>query len=141
MTVFVDTAVLMHAAGGEHPLKAPSAEIIRQVASGGLAGVISAEVIQEIAHRFVHARQPERAEELIGLALEVFSPVIPVSHAVVERMPGLIRRYPSLEARDLIHLATCVEERIETIISPDRAFDAVSEVQRIDPVDAVRFSG
>lgn len=137
MTVFIDTAILMYAAGAKHPLKAPSAEIIRRVASGDLAGVTSAEVIQEIAHWFVHSRQPERAAELIGLALEVFSPVIPVGHAVVERLPGLIRRYPSLEARDLIHVATCLEERIETIISPDRAFDDVAELTRLDPADAV----
>jgi len=140
VTVFIDTAILMYAAGGEHPMKSPSAEIIRRVASGDLAGVISAEVIQEIGHRFMHARQPERAAELIGLALEVFSPVIPVSHVVVERMPGLIRRYPSLEARDLIHVATCLEERIETIVSPDRAFDVVAELKRIEPADAVQLA-
>lgn len=137
MTVFIDTAIIMYAAGADHPLKAPSAEIVRRVASGELDGVISAEVVQEVAHRFVHLRQPERAAELIGHALEVFSPVIPIGQAVVERMPGLIRRYPSLQARDLIHVATCLEERIETIISPDRAFGVVSELQRIDPVDAV----
>ncbi len=136
MTVFIDTAVIMYAAGAEHPLKAPSAEIVRRVASGELAGVTSAEVIQEIAHRFVHAQQPERAAELIGHALEVFSPVIPIGQAVVERMPGLIRRYPSLQARDLIHVAACLEERIEAIVSPDRAFDIVSELERIDPADA-----
>lgn len=140
MTVFIDTAVIMYVAGADHPLKAPSAEVMRRVASGELAGVTSAEVVQEIAHRYVHIGQPERAAELIGHTLQVFSPVIPIGPSVVERMPGLIRRYPSLQARDLIHLATCLDERIETIISPDRAFDAVTEVQRIDPVDAAGSS-
>lgn len=40
-------------------------------------------------------------------------------------------------ARDLVHVhvATCAEEGITTIVSPDRAFDAVGPVRRIDPAD------
>jgi predicted nucleic acid-binding protein len=54
-------------------------------------------------------------------------------------LPGLIRRYPSLSARDLVHVATCMEERIETIVSSDRGFDAVTEVTRLDPADPAVF--
>ena len=135
MTVFIDTAVIMYAAGAEHPLKQPSAEILRGVAGGGIPGVTSAEVIQEIVHRFVHAGRPHLAVALARSALRLFSPVIPIGTDVVERLPGLIGRYPSLSARDLMHVATCMEERIEVIVSPDRGFDAVSEVTRLDPAD------
>ena len=135
MTVFVDTAVIMYAVGTAHPLKAASAEILRRVASGALHGVTSAEVIQEIVHRFVHAGRPERAAEVAGHALAVFSPVVPVSHAVVERLPGLLARYPNAAARDLLHVATCLEERIGTIVTPDRDFDGISELRRADPAD------
>lgn len=133
MTVFIDTAVLMYAAGGKHPLKDPCARILAQVGAGELNGLISAEVIQEVAHRFVHLHQPERAVTLMNEALELFAPVIPIGHSVVARMPGLVRRYPALEARDLIHVATCLEEAIEAIVTPDRGFDAVTELRRIDP--------
>ena len=135
MTVFVDTAVIMYAVGTAHPLKAASAEILRRVASGAMHGVTSAEVIQEIVHRFVHAGRPERAAEVAGHALAVFSPVVPVSHAVVERLPGLLDRYPNAAARDLLHVATCLEERIGTIVTPDRDFDGISELRRADPAD------
>lgn len=140
MTLFVDTAVIMYAAGGDHPLKQPSADIVRRIASGDLGGVTSAEVIQEIAHRFVHAGRPEQAAQLTTFALDLFSPVLPIGQAVVERLPGLIRRYPSLQARDLIHVATCLEERIDAIISPDRGFDKVAELRRIDPADTTALA-
>lgn len=135
MTVFVDTAVIMYAVGTDHPLKPASAEILRRVASGVMHGVTSAEVIQEIVHRFVHAGRPLRAAEVAGHALAVFSPVIPVGHAVVERLPGLLARYPTMAARDLLHVATCLEERIQTIVTPDRDFDLVAELRRADPTD------
>jgi len=102
--------------------------------------VTSAEVIQEIAHRFMHACQPDQAATLALHALDVFAPVLPIGQAVVERLPGLIRRYPSLQACDLLHVATCLEERIEAIVSPDRAFDEVAELRRIDPTDAAALA-
>ncbi len=135
MTVFLDTAVLMYAAGSDHRLKQPCAAILTSIAEGSLNAVISAEVIQEIAHRFMHVRQPGSAIQLITYALELFAPVAPVGQPVVARLPGLIGRYRELQARDLIHVATCLEERIEAIVSPDRAFDAVAELRRIDPTD------
>jgi hypothetical protein len=35
-------------------------------------------------------------------------------------------------------VATCLENEIVLIVSPDRGFDSVSEVRRVDPVDASR---
>ncbi len=140
MTLFIDTAVIMYAAGGEHRLKQPCSEILTRVAGNELSGVISAEVIQEIAHRFVHAGQGARAAQLASHALDLFGPVIPIGQSVVARLPGLINRYPKLQARDLIHVATCLDEQIEAIVTPDRAFDAVAELQRIDPTDTAALN-
>ncbi|MHB8399678.1 MAG: hypothetical protein ACYDCI_12230 [Candidatus Limnocylindrales bacterium] len=50
-------------------------------------------------------------------------------------MPDLVERYTTLAARDLVHVATCLEEGIGEIVSPDRGFDAVSEIRRIAPDD------
>lgn len=135
MTVFIDTAVPMYAAGGDHRLREPCRSILRSVESGRLAAVTSAEVIQEILHRFVAIRRRELGAELAGATLDLFSPVLPVTHAVMARMPRLVLSYPSLSARDLVHVATCVEERIETIVSPDAGFDPVAEVTRVPPDD------
>jgi predicted nucleic acid-binding protein len=53
----------------------------------------------------------------------------------MRRVPDLARRYPTLGARDLVHVATCVHEGITKIISADRAFDQVAELRRIPPED------
>jgi predicted nucleic acid-binding protein len=66
-------------------------------------------------------------------AMDIFAPVLPITHAVMRRVPDLAVKYPSLSARDLIHVATCIHEGIAEIISPDRAFDQVHELRRIDP--------
>ena len=133
MTVFIDTAVPMYAAGGDHPLRVPCGRILAMIKQGDLDAVTSIEVVQEIAHRFLSIRRPEMATRLASNVLDLFAPVLPVTHAVIRRLPGLIEQYPSLAARDLVHIATCLHEGITEILTPDRAFDQVAELRRIDP--------
>lgn len=133
MTVFIDTAVPMYAAGGTHPLRDPCLRILNLIRQGDLDGVTSTEVVQEIAHRFLSVRRPEIATRLATDVLDLFAPVVPVTHAMMRRLPDLIELYPSLAARDLIHVATCLHEGITAIVSPDRGFDGVVGLRRIDP--------
>jgi hypothetical protein len=133
MTVFIDTAVIMYAAGSSHPLRDPSRRILAMVESGALPAVTSSEVVQEIAHRFLSIDRRDIAERLTADALDLFAPVIPISHTVVRRLPDLIGRYPGLAARDLIHVATCQHEGITDIITPDRGFDLIAGMHRLDP--------
>jgi predicted nucleic acid-binding protein len=135
-TVFIDTAILMYAGGGPHELRDSSANIVRLARDGELDGVISAEVVQEILHRFVAIRRPDLGARMARDALDLFAPVLPITHAVMDRMPDLVARYPSLAARDLVHVATCLEEGIGVILSPNRGLDAVRELRRIGPDDA-----
>lgn len=136
--VFIDTAVLMYAGGAAHELKEPSARVVRQVRDRELDGVISAEVVQEILHRFIAIRRPETGAQMARDALDLFAPVLPLTHAVMDRMPDLMNRYSTRAARDLVHVATCLEEGIGFIVSPDRGLDAVTEVRRLDPMKRVQ---
>lgn len=135
MTVFIDTAVPMYAAGGNHPLRDPCLRILTLIKQGELDAVTSIEVVQEIAHRFLSVRRPEIATRLATDVLDLFAPVLPVTHALMRRLPDLISLYPSLDARDLVHVATCLHEGITEIISPDRGFDQVAGLRRIDPTE------
>ena len=134
MTVFVDTAVLMYAAGAEHPLRAPCARIVAGIREGEIEATTSVEVVQELMHRYISIGRPEAARTMATDALDLFAPVLPITHAVMRRVPELGARYPTLQARDLVHVATCIHEGITEIVSPDRGFDGVAEVMRIDPL-------
>ncbi|MBI3745249.1 MAG: type II toxin-antitoxin system VapC family toxin [Chloroflexi bacterium] len=133
MTVFIDTAVVMYAAGTDHPLRTPCQRILARVADGQLDAVVSVEVVQEILHRFMALRRPEQGASIATDTLDLFAPVLPVTHAVMRRMPELMEAHPTLAARDLVHVATCLQEGIGDIVSPDRGFDLVPGIRRIDP--------
>lgn len=133
MTVFLDTAVFVYSGGADHPLRAPCRRVLQDVVEGKLEAATSAEVVQEILHRFLAIRRTDVGVAMARSVLDAFEPVLPISHAVIRRVPGLVERYASLSTRDLIHVATCLEEGIGTIVSPDAGFDRVSEVRRLDP--------
>ncbi len=61
--------------------------------------------------------------------------VLPVTQADIKRTLKLVPKYPALKARDLIHVAVMLENGITHILSTDRHFDQVSQVERIDPHD------
>ena len=95
-----------------------------------------AEVVQEILHRFVAIRRPDVGSQMARDARDLLGPVLPITHAVTDRMPDLVGRYPNLAERDLVHVATCLEHGIATIVSPDQGFDEVAEIRRSSLEDA-----
>ena len=109
--------------------------IMTGIGDGDVAAVTSVEVVQEILHRFISIKRPEIGIEVANLTMDVFAPVFPITHAFMRRVPDLAARYPTLQARDLVHVATCIHEGITEIVSPDTGFDSVAELRRHDPVE------
>lgn len=134
MTAFVDTSIVMYTVGAEHPLRDPCRRILDLVSSGAMDAVTSIEVVQELLHRYRAIGRPDQAERVAALTMDLFAPVVPITHALMRRVPDLMARYPGLDARDVVHLATCIHEGITEIVSADRGFDVVREVRRIDPL-------
>ncbi len=136
MSVFIDTAVIMYAAGNPHPLQEPCRRLVEAVVDQRLDGVTSTEVIQEILHRFSTSDRRRIGAAMAESALDVFAPILPITERIMREMPNLILRHPELSARDLVHVATCRVHDIDLIISPDRGFDEIDGLARIDPADA-----
>lgn len=125
----------MYAAGGSHPLKSPCVAIVARVADGTLEATVSAEVVQEILHRYSAIGRTEQGLTVARDVLKAFRPVLAITDAAIRRLPALVERYPRLTPRDLLHVATCIEAGIDSIVTPDRGFDAVNEIRRLDPLE------
>lgn len=132
---------MMYSAGGAHPLRDACIAVLELVEADRIEAVTSAEVVQEIFHRFATSERADEGRELASATLDLFSPVLAIDHEVMGRMPDLTRRYASHTARDLIHVATCLRYDIGLILSPDTDFDEVNEVRRVDPGDEDAVAG
>jgi predicted nucleic acid-binding protein len=135
---FVDSNIIMYAVGAEHAYRSPCLDALGQIIQASLQAVVSSEVHQEILHRYVSIGLPDKARE-VSIRLETIIPAtLPLTLADIRRVRQLAERYPGLNARDLIHAAVMLENGLTRILSTDRHFDQMTEIERIDPRDFYR---
>jgi uncharacterized protein len=131
----VDTNVFLYARGRDHPYREPCRGVLRAAQHGLLALEGSVELVQEFAHvllRRGHDRRmalEEAAEVRAQCVLHDFDDEVLVGAL------RLLHRHAELGVRDAIHAATAVHVGLDRIVSVDAAFDAVTEVRRVDPGD------
>lgn len=139
MRVYLDTNVLVYAFGAKSPHRDPCREILRAVAERRLAGETSACTIQEFV-RQRRRRGDQQAAARARSAIDVCTDLHPVDGAVIRRALETVERYPKLDIADAVHVATASTHGIPMVISADRGFDGVPEIDRVDPLDRERVA-
>jgi uncharacterized protein len=132
---FLDTNVLIYAAGGPHSLREPCRAALEAAVDRRVSLVTDSEVLQEILYRYFSLQKPDIAREVYQAATGLCDVVLPVSEQTTARARELMSRYVNLSARDAIHVASMEEGGLRQLLSTDGDFDAVEEVRRVDPSD------
>ncbi len=138
MRFLYDTAIFVYARGAEHEHREPCRDLLRLAAQGLLAGEASVELIQEYAHILRRrgldgTRVREQARDVAGLCL-----LHEFGEDDLRLALNLVATHPALRVRDAVHAATALRRGISIIVSPDRDFDGITGLERLDPHDAVR---
>ena len=132
-TYFLDANVLMYAAGTAHPLRKPCREALTRAVDQEVRLITDAEVLQEILHRYFSIGRPESARTVHHSAIRLCDEVLPVDERHTTRALELLLEHPALTPRDAIHVATMEYRGLVSLLSTDRDFDDLSQVERIDP--------
>lgn len=131
MRYFIDTSIIMYAAGAEHEYKKSCVSILEQIERNKLEAFISTEVIQEIIYRYAHIGKKQKGINL-SRAIMSFVPLVGVDESAVHAALDLFTRY-DIDPRDALHAAVALQFDTSAIISSDRHFDAIEEIERMDP--------
>jgi predicted nucleic acid-binding protein len=131
-----DTGVFIYALGGEHHYREPCRSILHEMRGGYLAGEASIELIHEFAH--VRRRRDVPRLDAVGSARDVadMCPLHTVGPDDIERALDLWCEHERLDLRDAIFAAQALNRAIDAILSPDKGFDGIPGLERIDPADA-----
>jgi predicted nucleic acid-binding protein len=134
--LFLDSNIFLYAVGTEHPEKAPCRKLLELVAGGHLEAVTSSEVLQEVL--YVRLRRGNRAEALesVGRIRDLMDEILPVTGEDVLAACDLLGRHPALDAREAVHAAVALRNRISTIATVDRDFEAIPGLRRLSPAQA-----
>lgn len=132
--LFLDSTILVLAAGGEHPSRGSCRTITSRATEGELLVHCSVEAIQE----FVFHRRRMAAPRAVAEAQRLRS--LCVTHAfdedVLGEALGLIES-TSIRGRDAVHAATARLTGFDAIVSADRDFDGIPGLRRVSPEDAL----
>lgn len=131
--MLVDTNIIMYAAGAPHRHKAPSVRLLEQVAAGTIEAIIDAEVLQEILHRYRAINRWKDGKHVYDLTRQLFPQVIPVTAEILDRARQLLDTDKRIMARDALHAAVVMEERLDGVCSFDRDFDRIEGLVRREP--------
>lgn len=132
---FLDVNIPMHAAGTDHPYKAPCVWIMQQVTEGRLPVAIDAEIIQEVLYRYGSLQRWDIAVKMAENLLELVPRVYPISLDDVRRAVDLYQKLApdGVTARDVLHVAVMQSQGLTHIISTDTHFNRVEGLTRVDP--------
>ncbi len=106
----------------------------------GAQGLIAPEASVEMVHEFAYVRSRRGIARGVAARdardIAATSRLHVVEPADIMRALDLWSEYESLDMRDAIFAAQALNRKIDVILSPDRGFDGIPGLQRIDPADA-----
>lgn len=129
--IFVDSNVPMYLVGAPHPHKTDAQHLLERAIADRERLVASAEVLQEILHRYVAIRRRDAIQPAFDALLGVVDEVLPVEREDVERAKRILDGLPGASARDALHVAVMRRRQVTRILSFDTAFDEVPGIERI----------
>lgn len=131
-----DTAVFLYARGAEHPYREPCRLLLRQIQMGKVRSEASVEMVQEYVH--VRLRRGGSRATVMAEARAVAAAcrLHQFDQSVLTLSLVLLERHAGLDARAAVHAATALTAGVDLVVSPDRGFDEVRELERLDPLDA-----
>ena len=111
----------MYAVGRSHHLRAAARQFFIRATRDLTPLCTSAEVLQELAHAYLPVGRLSAFDSALSLAASAGVEVWPLEEADVVLARRLGEQHPTLQARDLCHLASCRRRGVSEIMTFDDA--------------------
>lgn len=129
--IFIDSNIPMYLVGAAHSHKEDAQRILGKLIANRTRLVSSAEVLQEILHRYVALGRRDAIKPAFDALLGIVEEVYPIDQDDVERARNLLMSKSGLSARDALHVAIMERHGIRQIVTFDAGFDEISSIRRI----------
>lgn len=129
--IFVDANIPMYAAGRDPRLKREVLAAVRRAVEDDIPLVTSAEVFQEILHRYFSTRRNRTAEIAYRFLAEICTEILPVEERHTARALELLRVHRGIAARDAVHAAVMEDAGITAILTEDRQLGLIPGIRRV----------
>ena len=127
--VFIDANIPMYAAGSGHPNKETSKKILEKISRKQIFGVTSAEVLQEILHRYQSINMLSSGIALFEAFSNIIDEVLQINFKILESAKNILSGNPNIFTRDAIHAATMEYYCIDYIATFDKHFEHFKNIR------------
>lgn len=129
----IDTNIIMYALGKPHSLKEPCRDILQKIVQDRINANIDVEVLQELLYVYDSRGERRKGLKILKENLIIFPHPFTVGRNDIAKAADLMSKHSILSPRDAIHGAVVINSNLEGIISTDKDFDNIKEINRFDP--------
>lgn len=121
----------MYLIGAPHPNKDAARRLLEGCIERAERLVSSAEVLQEILHRYDAIRRPDAIQPAFSALLGVADEVFPIESQDVERARDVLLGASGISSRDALHVAVMRRHGVRRILTFDNGFDRAPGIERV----------
>lgn len=131
--LYIDTNFFLYLSDPSSPFYISCHKFIKYCNQEKVLISTSVETIQEIIHYTKNTKQLDHGLKTATKVLSLVNELLPINMSTIEIYLKYASVYKSAGSRDLIHLATCLENKIDKIITFDKDFAKFKEIKTIQP--------
>lgn len=129
--ILIDSNIPMYLVGAEHPHKADAQRLIERAICRGERLVTSAEVLQEILHRYTAIQRPDAIEPVFNTLLGIADEIFAIEEEDVRLAKDILLGSRRLSSRDALHVAVMRRHGVREIMTFDQGFDDLPGIVRL----------
>lgn len=137
-SLYLDTNFFLYLSNNSSPFYESCLNLIKYSKKNKIFLTTSCETIQEIIYLTKNTKQLAGGIKASEKSLKLVNELLPVTRNTIDIYLEKVKDYRSATSRDLIHLATCVENKITTVITLDRDFSKFKEIKAITPEEFLK---
>lgn len=133
MNLYLDTNFFLYISKKGSPFYKDCLALIKHCSKNQIKLYTSCETIQEVIHLAKNTKTLPQGIQISKKTIALTNELTPLTREVINIYLGFVEKYKSATSRDLVHLASCVENKIGIIITHDSDFRKFKEVKALKP--------
>lgn len=133
MTVYFDTNIFIYLSTVTSAHHKTCRQLLTLCLDKKFQIVTSVETVQEIIHYSKNIKELEFGLMIAEFVLTTVDTLLPLSPSIVQTYLDNAALYFSPSSRDLIHLSTCQEQEIKTMVTSDNDFSKFVDIDAYTP--------
>ena len=140
MTIYLDTNFFLYSSDEDSKYYEECIDLIKFCKEQKIMLITSVETVQEIIHYAKNIKQIERGLEIADFTLKAVDQLVPTTPETINLYLKKAEAYLRSSSRDLLHLATCLENNFKIVISFDKDFSKFSDIKVFTPTNFIKYN-